>query len=61
MRGKINAAITAVHIYSKYRALSFHATSFMRTEKEKIMAIDERTTASRLNGELPDISGTQIK
>lgn len=33
--------ITAVHVYSKDRTLSFHVTSFIQTEGEKIAAIDE--------------------
>lgn len=33
--------ITAVHVFSPDRQLSFHVTSFLRMEKDKIAAIDE--------------------
>ena len=33
--------ITAAHVYSRDGALSFHVTSFIRTEDGKIAAIDE--------------------
>ncbi|MBO5129136.1 MAG: nuclear transport factor 2 family protein [Oscillospiraceae bacterium] len=33
--------ITVVHVYSKDRSLSFHVTSFIRTENDRIIGIDE--------------------
>lgn len=33
--------ITVVHVFSQDRKLSFHVTSFMRVEDEKIVSIDE--------------------
>lgn len=34
-------AVTAVHVFSRDRALSFHVTSFFRLEGGKIAALDE--------------------
>ena len=33
--------ITATHVYSKDRIISFHATSFIRVVDEKIASVDE--------------------
>lgn len=33
--------ITATHVYSKDKSLSFHATSFIRVKDGKILSIDE--------------------
>ncbi len=33
--------ITATHVYSRDRKLSFHVTSFIRIKDEKIMSVDE--------------------
>lgn len=33
--------ITATHVHTKDLSMSFHATSFIRVEKDKILSIDE--------------------
>lgn len=37
----VDLIITAAHVYSRDRALSFHVTSFIRVSGGKIAAIDE--------------------
>lgn len=36
-----NLIITATHVYSRDKALSFHVTSFIRAEGDRIASIDE--------------------
>ena len=36
-----NIMITVVHVYSTNQPLSFHVTSFMKLENDKIVSIDE--------------------
>lgn len=41
MEQTVDLIITAVHVWEKNEKLSFHVTSFIRTEGDKISTIDE--------------------